>query len=63
MSQNVFSLSWFKRPLKYILPITAEMLKNPEKVKNKLFVDGQGLIAVLFTGKVDKVVVSPGRCD
>lgn len=32
-------------------------------MKNKLFIDGRELIAVLFGGKDDKVVMSPGRLD
>ena len=62
MSQNVFSLSGFKRPLKYLTK-TAAMIRNAEEVKNSLFIDGRELIAVLFVGKVDKVVESSGRVD
>ena len=55
-------MAGFKRPLKY-LKKTAAMLRNAEEMKNKLFIDGKELIAVLFVGKVDKVVESPGRVD
>ena len=62
MPQNVFSLSWFKRPLKHLTK-TAAMLRNAEEMKNLLFIDGREVIAVLFAGKFDKVIVSPGRVD
>jgi len=63
MSQNMFSESGRKKPLDYLLPITAAMLRNTEKVETKLFMNGRELIAVLFAGKVEKVVISPRRVD
>jgi len=52
-----------KRPLEYLLPVTATMLRNAECWETKLFINDRELIAVLFVGKVSSVVVSPRKVD
>jgi len=53
----------FKRPLEYLLPVTATVLRNAKYWETKLFINNRELIAVLFVGKVSSVVISAQKVD
>jgi len=48
----------YKRPLEYLLPVTAAILRKAEIWETKLFINDRELIAVLFVGKINSIAVS-----
>jgi len=53
----------YKRPLEYLLPVTATILRNVDYWETKLFINDRELIAVLFVGRVSSVVISAQKVD